>query len=78
MARDDIKGSNTGNYLAGGAGDDTLSGFSGGADDVLYDQTYLQDNYDLSTREGRAAFDADASDMLVGGEGRDTLYGGCR
>ena len=34
---DDIKGSNTGNYLAGGAGDDTLSGFSGGADDVLYD-----------------------------------------
>ena len=28
---DDIQGSNTGNYLAGGAGDDTLSGFSGGA-----------------------------------------------
>ena len=43
---------------------------------MLYDQTYLQYNYDLSTSEGRAAFDADASDMLVGGEGRDTLYGG--
>ena len=44
---------------------------------MLYDQAYLQQvNYDLDTREGRAAFDADASDMLVGGEGRDTLYGG--
>ena len=73
---DDIQGSNTGNYLSGGSGDDTLSGFSGEAD-VLYDQAYLQQvNYDLDTPEGRAAFDADASDMLVGGAGRDTLYGG--
>ena len=73
---DDIQGSNTGNYLSGGSGDDTLSGFSGEAD-VLYDQAYLQQvNYGLDTFEGSAAFDADASDILVGGEGYDTLYGG--
>ena len=88
---DVISGSNTGNYLHGGAGDDILRGYSldnasdfGGSysavnGDLLYDEGFLLDELEFyGGNKGRfeQAYFADSSDMLVGGAGMDTLYGG--
>ena len=79
---DEISGSNIGNYLEGGVGDDILRGYtdinplSDVAIDILYDPAYVNNNYDLATAKGRAEFDSDSADFLFGGLGNDALYGG--
>ena len=75
-----ISGSNTGNYLSGGDGNDVLRGYStNDDDDLLYGQTYLNEVYGLEATRNQNKWNefwADSSDMLVGGAGNDTLYGG--
>ena len=79
---DNISGSNVGNALAGGAGNDELSGyhtpvafFTTG--DALYDPYYLSAEYGKGTANYKAAqFLVDSSDILYGGAGADKLYGG--
>ena len=75
---DDISGSNVGNVLVGGAGNDVLKGFTG-AQDKLYDEDGYLDNVYGPTGDGlfqAAQFLVDSSDILYGGTGDDDLYGG--
>jgi len=91
MGVDIISGSNAGNYLQGGAGDDILRGYSSNnasntpgwtfstvIGDVMYNAAYLQaERTFYGTADlAKKAFVADSSDILVGGAGMDTLYGG--
>jgi hypothetical protein len=74
-----ISGSNVGNALAGGAGDDELSGYTSGVlGDKLYNQTYLAAEYGTKGTSSykEAQFLVDSSDILYGGTGADKLYGG--
>jgi len=78
---DVISGSNVGNVLVGGAGDDELRGYTdtAGAGDKLYNQAYLNNVYKGPTGTGdfqAAQFLVDSSDILYGGAGDDDLYGG--
>ena len=72
---DEISGSNVGNALAGGAGNDVLKGYSG-AVDSLY--TPAVADYGTKGISGykEAQFLVDSSDILYGGAGDDKLYGG--
>lgn len=83
---DTISGSNAGNYISGGDGNDTLRGYSLNnqglstvTGDLMYDQVYLDRLYGAEHNRNDAKwaeFFADSSDMLVGGAGMDTMYGG--
>ena len=76
---DDIFGSNIGNALAGGAGNDELRGYTAGAlGDKLYNQTYKAAEYGIKGTQSykEAQFLVDSSDILYGGAGADRLYGG--
>ena len=71
-----ISGSDVGNFLAGGAGNDVLRGYTG-SEDNLY--TPAAADYGTKANPGsfkEAQFLVDSSDILVGGAGDDTLYGG--
>ena len=76
---DDIFGSNIGNALAGGSGNDELRGYTAGAlGDKLYNQTYKAAEYGIkgTSTFKEAQFLVDSSDILYGGAGADKLYGG--
>ena len=76
---DDIFGSNIGNSLAGGSGNDELRGYTAGAlGDKLYNQTYKAAEYGIkgTSTFKEAQFLVDSSDILYGGAGADKLYGG--
>jgi Ca2+-binding RTX toxin-like protein len=77
---DRISGSNAGNYLSGGDGDDVLRGYSTNPNgDLLYEQPYLNEVYGVEATRSENKWNelwADSSDILVGGAGNDTLYGG--
>ncbi len=74
---DFISGSDVGNALAGGAGNDVLRGYTGEVD-KLY--TPASADYGIkgpdSTNFKEAQFLVDSSDILYGGAGDDDLYGG--
>ena len=88
---DTISGSNAGNYISGGDGNDTLRGYSSNnasntpgwnfssvQGDVMYNAAYLAAELQSygSADLAKKAFVADSSDILVGGAGMDTMYGG--
>ena len=71
---DVIHGSSLGNVVSGGLGDDILVGYSG-AEDILYDPVELA-YYGIDEEFDREAFEAESSDILIGGKGSDILRGG--
>ena len=76
---DNIFGSNVGNALAGGAGDDELRGYTkNDLGDKLYNQTFIAAEYGTKGTQSykEAQFLVDSSDILYGGAGADSLYGG--
>ena len=84
---DTISGSNAANYLSGGAGNDTLRGyslnnqgeFSSVTGDLMYNQVYLDKLYGAEVSRAPAQwekFKYDSRDVLMGGAGMDTIYGG--
>ncbi len=72
-----ISGSDVGNALAGGAGNDVLRGYTGAVDN-LYNPSVVVADYGTKGNSSykEAQFLVDSSDILYGGAGADTLYGG--
>jgi len=84
---DTISGSNAANYISGGAGNDILRGyslnnqgeFSRVTGDLMYDQVYLDKLYGAEVSRAPAQWEKfydDSTDLLMGGAGMDTMYGG--
>ena len=85
LFNDEIAGSNVGNFIAGGAGNDILYGYSPYVEGI--DPLYNPDDFGYFDQEEnwRAAYpdeegdgllDLDTRDILIGGEGHDVLFGG--